>query len=124
MVSAVHESGARAMSDAIHADVAIVGLGAMGASALVELARRGVKAVGIDRFAPPHDFGSSHGETRITRQAVGEGAALAPLVIRSHEIWRALEAETGESLLVACGALIMSNGANSHHGKPDFVRAT
>jgi sarcosine oxidase len=112
------------MSDAIHADVAVVGLGAMGAAALAELARRGVKAVGIDRFAPPHDLGSSHGETRITRQAVGEGAALAPLVIKSHEIWRALEAETGESLLIECGALIMSNGANSHHGKQDFVRAT
>ncbi|MFC7054340.1 N-methyl-L-tryptophan oxidase [Hansschlegelia quercus] len=112
------------MADPIHADVAVVGLGAMGAAALAELARRGVKAVGIDRFAPPHDLGSSHGETRITRQAVGEGAALAPFVMKSHEIWRALEEETGESLLVECGALIMGKGANSHHGKPDFVRAT
>ncbi|GLK67064.1 N-methyl-L-tryptophan oxidase [Hansschlegelia plantiphila] len=114
------------MSNAIHADVAVVGLGAMGAAALYQLARRGVRAVGIDRFAPPHQLGSSHGETRITRQAVGEGAAYVPFVTKSHEIWRELEAETGETLLVESGALIMDPGGapSSHHGKPDFVART
>lgn len=110
------------MSDA-SCDVVVVGLGAMGAAALHQLARRGVSAIGVDRFAPPHDFGSSHGETRITRQAIGEGGAYVPFVLRSHEIWRELEAETGEILLNACGALVMgpAGGASSHHGKPDFV---
>ncbi|KAB0267335.1 N-methyl-L-tryptophan oxidase [Microvirga brassicacearum] len=91
-------------------DVAVVGLGAMGAATLYQLARRGVRAVGIDRHSPPHDRGSTHGETRITRQAVGEGEAYVPLVLRAHEIWRELEAETGETLLTQCGCLIVGSG--------------
>ena len=85
-------------------DIAVVGLGAMGSAALYQLRLRGAKAVGIDRFAPPHTLGSSHGESRITRQAVGEGRDYVPFVLASHRIWRALEAETGETLLTACGA--------------------
>jgi sarcosine oxidase len=105
------------------ADFVVVGLGAMGSAVLYQLAKRGAKAIGIDRFAPPHTMGSSHGETRITRQAVGEGRDYAPLVLNSHRIWRELEAETGEKLLSDCGVLVMAPGAGptSHHGKPDFV---
>jgi sarcosine oxidase len=107
-------------------DIAVIGLGAMGAAALYQLARRNVRVLGIDRFAPPHTLGSSHGETRITRQAVGEGAAYAPLVLRSHEIWRELEAATGATLLTACGGLIVgpTNSTTTHHGKPDFLPTT
>src|SRR5215218_8835773 len=78
------------LSSSFH-DVAVIGLGAMGAAALYQLARRGVKAVGIDRFSPPHPVGSTHGETRITRQAVGEGEVYVPLVLRSNTIWEELE---------------------------------
>ena len=104
-------------------DFLVVGLGAMGSAALYQLARRGSKVIGLDRFSPPHTMGSSHGETRITRQAVGEGRDYVPLVINSHRIWRELEAETGEQLLNACGVLVMAPGVGdtSHHGKPDFV---
>ena len=49
-------------------DVAVVGLGAMGGAILYQLARRGAKVVGIDRYAPPHDLGSSHGESGQTRE--------------------------------------------------------
>ncbi len=110
----------------IRTDVAVIGLGAMGASTLFQLARRGVDAVGLDRFVPPHALGSSHGETRITRCAVGEGDAYVPLVTRSHAIWRMLEAETGEPLLEACGVLVVSpgGGRTEHHGKPDFLNRT
>ena len=55
-------------------DIIVIGLGAMGSAALYQLARRGVPALGIDQFAPPHQMGSTHGETRITRLAVGEEA--------------------------------------------------
>ncbi|HET7889806.1 MAG TPA: N-methyl-L-tryptophan oxidase [Bradyrhizobium sp.] len=105
------------------ADFVVVGLGAMGSATLYQLAKRGVDVIGLDRFAPPHRMGSSHGETRITRQAVGEGGNYAPLVLNSHRIWRELEAETGEKLLNACGVLVMGpgSGQTSHHGKPDFV---
>ncbi len=88
-------------------DVAVIGLGAMGSAALYQLAKRGVKAVGIDQFSPPHDQGSTHGETRITRQAIGEGAFYVPLALRSNEIWKDLEAETGERLLTQNGCLIV-----------------
>jgi sarcosine oxidase len=106
--------------------VVVVGLGAMGAATLFQLAKAGVKAVGIDRFAPPHDQGSSHGDTRITRLAVGEGAAYVPLVHRSHQIWRELEAHSGEALFEQCGVLVMSSTttAASHHGAEDFVAQT
>ncbi|MCJ2021821.1 MULTISPECIES: N-methyl-L-tryptophan oxidase [unclassified Methylobacterium] len=104
-------------------DVAVLGLGAMGSAALYQLAKRGASVIGIDRYAPPHALGSSHGETRITRQAVGEGRDYVPFVTASHRIWRELEAATGETLLNACGALVMApgHGVSSHHGKPDFV---
>ncbi|MGF6724647.1 sarcosine oxidase [Paraburkholderia sp. GAS41] len=107
-------------------DVVVVGLGAMGAATLFQLAKAGVKAVGIDRFAPPHDQGSSHGDTRITRLAVGEGAAYVPLVHRSHQIWRELEAHSDEALFEQCGVLVMSSTttAASHHGAEDFVAQT
>lgn len=89
-------------------DVIVVGLGAMGSAALYQLAKRGVRVLGVDRFAPPHEHGSSHGDTRITRLAIGEGAHYTPLVKRSHEIWRAIERETGADLLTQCGELIIS----------------
>jgi sarcosine oxidase len=95
------------MSVLASVDVAVIGLGAMGSAALYQLARRGVKALGIDRFHPPHDQGSTHGETRITRQAIGEGEFYVPMAMRSHEIWKDLVAETGERLLVQSGCLIV-----------------
>ena len=85
----------------------IIGLGAAGSAALCQSALRGARVLGIDRFYPPHDFGSSHGETRITRQAIGEGAEFVPLVLRANVLWRELEAATGETLLVQNGALIL-----------------
>lgn len=107
-------------------DVIVLGLGAMGAATLYQLAKRGVRVAGIDRYAPPHELGSSHGATRITRQAVGEGAAYVPLAIRSQQLWRELEAERGVRLFEQSGVLIMTATATatSHHGRPDFTRAT
>jgi sarcosine oxidase len=108
------------------ADVIVVGLGAMGSASLYQLARRGARAIGIDRFRPPHDRGSSHGESRITRQAIGEGEEYVPFVLRSHEIWRELEAETGEGLLFQIGGLLLArdSGSVQHHGQGNFVART
>jgi sarcosine oxidase len=90
------------------ADVLVVGLGAMGSAVCAQLAARGVSLVGIDRYDPPHRFGSTHGETRMTRLAVGEGAEYVPFVRRSHQLWRDIEAQTGVRLLSQTGGLIMA----------------
>jgi sarcosine oxidase len=80
----------------------------MGSAICMQLAARGVPVIGIDRHRPPHEFGSTHGETRITRLAIGEGMEYVPLVLRSHELWREIERETGEQLLLThTGGLIM-----------------
>jgi sarcosine oxidase len=107
-------------------DVVVVGLGAMGAATLYQLAKAGAKAIGIDRYAPPHDQGSSHGDTRITRLAVGEGAEYVPLVRRSQQIWRELEARDGDALFEQCGVLVMTSSGTrtSHHGAADFTART
>ena len=107
-------------------DVAVIGLGAMGAATLYHLAKAGVNAVGIDQFAPPHTEGSTHGETRVTRCAIGEGHQYVPLALRSHEIWKELEKECGEQLLFETGALMVEDGdaAGDVHGASDFIDTT
>jgi sarcosine oxidase len=95
-------------SDPFIHDVIVMGLGAVGSAAAYQLAKRGARVIGIDRYSPPHSFGSSHGDTRITRLAIGEGAQYTPLVLRSHEIWREIEARTGEEILTVTGGLVIS----------------
>src|SRR5664279_448742 len=111
---------------AITADILVVGLGAVGSAALYQSAKLGAKVVGIDRFTPPHDQGSSHGETRITRQAIGEGREFVPLVLRSNEIWRELEGATGRSLLTRNGGLVLASPSmpGNHHGSTSFIQDT
>ena len=109
-----------------HYDAIVVGLGALGAATLYQLSQRGARVLGIDQFAPPHDQGSSHGDSRITRLAVGEGDEYVPFVQRSHAIWRELEARTGKPLMTTTGGLVLAPQGRvaEHHGKPDFVRRT
>lgn len=111
---------------AIVADIAVIGLGAVGSAALYQAARLGAKVIGIDRFNPPHNQGSSHGETRITRQAIGEGREFVPLVLRSNEIWKELEFATGRNLFTRCGGLVLASpdAGGSHHGSSSFLRDT
>jgi len=105
-------------------DLIVVGLGAVGSAALCQAALCGVRVLGIDRFHPPHDFGSSHGETRITRQAIGEGPQFVPLVLRANALWRELEAATGERLMVQNGGLILLDGAEVEGAGAAFYRQT
>jgi sarcosine oxidase len=92
-------------------EVAVLGLGAMGSAALFHLARRGVKAVGIERFRPGHDRGSSHGESRAIRLGYSEHPSYVPLVRSAFANWRELERLSGETLLTTTGIL--------EAGKPD-----
>lgn len=90
-------------------EVIVVGLGAMGSAACAQLVARGVSVIGIDQYAPPHPWGSTHGDTRVTREAIGEGREYVPLVRRSHELWRVVEQDTGARLLTQSGILIFAD---------------
>jgi sarcosine oxidase len=102
----------------------VIGLGAMGSAATYQLARAGNNVLGIDQFTPPHTQGSSHGDTRITRQAIGEGAEYVPLVLRSYEIWDELEKATGKKLLTITGGLILTSAEQSTLHGSDFFNQT
>lgn len=86
-------------------DVAIAGLGGMGSAIAAHCAARGASVIGLEQFGPAHDLGSSHGRSRMIRKAYFEDAAYVPLVLRSYELWRALERETGDQLLRITGVL-------------------
>src|SRR5262245_56513133 len=77
----------------------------MGSAALFHLAHRGVKAVGIEQFAPGHDRGSSHGESRAIRLGYFEHPSYVPLVKSAYAGWRELERLSGETLLTVTGIL-------------------
>ena len=106
-----------------HFDTIVVGLGAMGSAAVYQLAKRGNRVLGLDRFSPPHANGSSHGESRIIRKAIGEGEEYVPLVLRAYELWREIEKETGQNLLTITGGLTLQSQKSEAvmHGRPDFL---
>src|SRR5213593_1060904 len=86
-------------------DVIVLGTGGVGSAAAFHLAQRGAKVLGIDRFPGGHDRGSSHGETRVIRQAYFEHPDYVPLLLRAYELWRQLEQESGLDLLHQVGLL-------------------
>jgi len=88
-------------------DVIVVGLGAMGSAALYELSRRGQRVLGLEAFAPGHQLGSSHGESRVIRLAYYEHPNYVPLLQRAYQLWADLERESGADLLSITGALMI-----------------
>src|SRR5437016_13653664 len=81
-------------------DVIVAGLGAMGSAAAYQIAARGRRVLGLDRFHPPHNLGSSHGLTRIIREAYFEHPLYVPLVQRAYILWNELEKDSGRQLLL------------------------
>jgi sarcosine oxidase len=88
-------------------DVIVVGLGAMGSAAAGHLAERGACVLGLERYTPAHDQGSSHGRSRIIRQAYFEHPAYVPLLLRAYELWERLEHDAGRPLLTLTGGLMI-----------------
>jgi sarcosine oxidase len=84
-------------------DCIVIGTGGVGSAALYHAARRGLRVAGLDRFPPGHDRGSSHGQTRIIRQAYFEHPDYVPLVLRAYRLWEDLSASCGEQLYHATG---------------------
>jgi sarcosine oxidase len=91
-------------------EVIVVGLGAMGSATLFHLARRGVRALGLEQFQAGHALGSSHGDSRIIRETYFEHPLYVPLVRRAHELWRELERSSGARLMTITGGLMIGPG--------------
>ncbi|HEY4605825.1 MAG TPA: N-methyl-L-tryptophan oxidase [Blastococcus sp.] len=92
-------------------DVIVIGLGGMGSAAAAHLAARGQRVLGLERYGPAHDRGSSHGGSRIIRQSYFEDPAYVPLLLRAYELWAQLEADSGADLMTLTGGL--------YFGRPD-----
>ncbi len=90
-------------------DVVVAGLGVMGGSVAMHLSRRGLRVLGVDRHRPPHTLGSSHGRTRLIREAYYEHPLYVPLVRRAYELWRALEREIDAPLLRQVGSIMVGH---------------
>ena len=86
-------------------DVIVIGVGGMGSATVYELASRGLRVLGLERFDVPHDMGSSHGVNRIIRLAYFEHPSYVPLLRRAYERWLELELASGEQLLHITGSL-------------------
>jgi sarcosine oxidase len=89
----------------------VLGLGGMGTAAAAHLAGRGVEVVGVEQFEPGHDRGSSHGESRIIRQAYFEDPAYVPLLLRAYELWEDLERDD-PGIITLTGGLYLGDPAS------------
>ena len=98
-----------------HYDVIVVGIGAMGSATCYHLAARGAKVLGLERFDLPHAQGSSHGYSRHTKTAVYVDTPFEPFIGRSFELWRLLEGESGQQILVTTGYLRMADTGTWDH---------
>ncbi len=92
-------------------DVIVVGLGGMGSATVHQLAARGYRVLGLERFGPGHDRGASHGGSRVTRQSYFEGPEYVPLLLRAYELYDRLAAESGQDVITRTGGVMV--------GRPD-----
>ncbi len=90
-------------------DVIVIGTGGVGSAALYDLARQGVKVLGIDRFPPAHDKGSSHGETRIIRKSYFEHPNYVPLLNSAYSLWDEISEQSNHQLINRNGLLYLGN---------------
>jgi sarcosine oxidase len=100
----VTASGVVARHDAI-----VIGLGVMGSAATWRLASRGLRVLAFDRYTPPHPFGSTHGRSRIIREAYFEHPSYVPFVRRAYELWDETERASGERLFLRTRGLMIGS---------------
>jgi len=86
-------------------DLIVAGLGAWGSATLYHAARRGLRVLGIDRGAPPHEVSGHRGKGRAIRMASPESPVYTPMMQRAYALWHELEAEWGEPLIAEVGGL-------------------
>lgn len=100
----------------MEADVAVIGAGSVGSMASWQLARRGLRVIGIDRFMIPGPFSAYAGESRVFRMVYAEGGHYTPLLQRARDLWRELEAASGNELLTITGVVTIMD-----HDHPDHA---
>ncbi len=93
------------MDKSNHFDSIVIGVGGVGSAALWQLASRGERVLGLDQFQPPHKQGSSHGQTRIIRQAYFEHPNYTPLLLDVYNQWQELSEQTSRQLYHEVGVL-------------------
>ena len=90
-------------------DIIIIGAGAFGSSTAYHLSKSIKKVLVIDKYIPPHVFGSSHGQTRIIREAYFEDPIYVPLLRKAYTLWDELERQSDEKLFLKTGGLMLGN---------------
>ena len=88
-----------------HFDVIVLGVGSMGSATCYQLAKRGVKVLGLEQFDIPHELGSHAGQSRIIRKAYFEHPDYVPLLVKAYENWKELEEATGSQVYFKTGLL-------------------
>jgi sarcosine oxidase len=86
-------------------DAIVIGCGGMGSATVYELARRGLRVLGLEQFPLVHNRGSSHGRSRVIRTAYYEQPAYVPILRHAWQRWYDLEQLLGRHLLTECGCL-------------------
>lgn len=86
-------------------DAIVLGVGGVGSAALYHFAKRGLRVVGLDRFPTAHQNGSSHGQTRLIRQAYFEHPDYVPMLKRAYALWADLSERCGQQLYQEVGVL-------------------
>lgn len=102
-------------------DAIVLGLGGMGSATAYQLALRGRRVLGLERFTPAHDKGSSHGQSRIIRQAYYEDPAYVPLLLRAYELWDQIERASGQQLFLHTGGIML--GSPESHVMQGSIRS-
>jgi sarcosine oxidase len=100
----------------LDADVVIVGAGSVGSMAAWQLAERGLRVIAVDRFTVPGPFSAYAGESRVFRMVYAEGGHYTPLLQRARDLWRELEAASGNELLMVTGVVTVMD-----HDHPDHA---
>jgi sarcosine oxidase len=97
-------------------DVVVIGLGGMGSAAAYHLASRGQRVLGLEQFTPAHDRGSSHGDSRITRQSYLEDPRYVPLLLHAHDLWERLAADSGRDVIRLVGGIYLGGPGSGTFG--------
>ena len=102
-------------------EAVIVGAGTFGASLAWWLARSGVGVTLVDQFGPGDPRASSGGETRLYRCAHGPDAEYTAMARRARTMWRQLEDESGEELLLECGMAWFAHRDEGWEAAPERI---